>query len=362
MRLSVTAVMLACASCVIAQTQVATPQAPTPLPARKAGIRRATGAPASAKPAVDVPPTTPVVTLQGVCKERQAKSPCKTVITREELDKFVNAFSPDASESARGGVAVQYARTLAFSTLAEQQGFDKNPVLAKELEVQVKLIRMRILASAFLQNLQEHTPSVTDPEIQKYYDDHRERYEQASVRRLSVPVTVPTENGRPLDPAAIKSEMEEVRNRAVAGEDFNQLQVDAYKHLHIQATPPPMNPMTLRRTTLQGDEAKAFDLKPGEVSEVLGLPAAFVIFKLESKDAPPIAIVRQEIENALRVGRMQNEVSKLDKTVSAQFNLEYLGMSSQPDLFGPAALRPATIRPAASRASVRRPAPGATRP
>ena len=356
MRLFVTSVMLACASCVIAQSQVAdTPgQKPTVMPqapARRPGIRRAAppaAAPGSVKTA-DVPPSTPVVTLQGVCKERQAKSACKTVITREELDKFVNAFAPDASETARGGVAVQYARTLAFSTLAEQQGFDKNPVLAKELDVQLKLVRMRILASAFLQSLQEHMTSIAEPEIQKYYDEHRDQYEQAYVRRLSVPVAVPTENGRPLDHATIKSEMEGLRNRALAGEDFNQLQQDAYKHLHIQAPPPPVNPLPLRRSNLQGDEAKAFDLNPGEISTVLDLPAAFVILKLESKEPMPIGSVRQEVEAALRLGRMQNEVSKLAKTVSAQFNLEYLGMSSQPDMFGPAA-----IRPAASRTSVRR--------
>jgi hypothetical protein len=264
------------------------------------------------------------------------------------LDKFVNAFAPDASETVRGRLAVQYARTVAFSALAEQQGFEKNPVLAKEIDIQLKLIRMRILASAFLQNLQNQTTSIAESEIQKYYDKHRDQYEQAQVRRLSVPLVVPTENGRPLDRAAVKSEMEELRGRAVAGEDFNQLQQDAYKHLHVQATPPPVNVMMLRRSNLQGDEAKAFDLNPGEISTVLDLPAAFAVVKIDSKAPMPIESVRQEIEAALRGGRMQNDISKLAKKISAQFNLEYLGMSSQPDLFGLTA-----ISPVASRGSIR---------
>ena len=349
MRLFVTAVVLACAPSVIAQTKaVDTPvQQPMGVPQasiQKQGFTRAPQpgtVPANLK-TENVPPSTPVVTLKGVCKDRQAKSACETVVTREELERFVKATAPEVSEAARGRMAVQYARTLAFSALAEQQGLEKNPVLAKEIEMQLKLLRMRILASAYLQNLQRQTTAVLEPEIQKYYSQHQDQYEQAQVRRLAVPISVPTQDGHPLDHAAVKSELAELRSRALAGEDLNQLQQDAYKHLHIQATPPPVNSMTLRRSNLQGDDAKVFDLKSGEMTAVLDLPAAFAFLKLESKEPVPIQSVRGEIEAALRRDRIQNEVSKLNKKISAQFNLQYLEMPSQPDIFGPTALNPPT--------------------
>lgn len=357
MRLFATAAVLACASCVIAQTKVEdtpvqTPTIPPHVRTPKPGIRKAAqpGTSAGNAKAVEVPPTTPVVTLQGVCKERQPNSACKTVITREDLDRFVNASGPTPSDTARGRLAVDYARTLAFSSLAEQQGIDKNPVFAKELDAQLKLVRMRILASAYMQNVQRQTIPVAEPEVQKYYDLHRNLYDQAQVRRLAVPFVVPTESGRPLDRAEAKAEMEAIRTRAVAGEDLNQLQLDAYKHLHIQATPPPLNVVVLRRSVVQGAEATAFDLNPGELSTVLDLPAAFAILKVESKEPVPIASVRQEIEAAVKRDRTQNEVNKLTKKISAQFNLQYLDLSSQPDIFGPTLITP----PAASRASVRR--------
>ena len=233
----------------------------------------------------------------------------------------------------RGRLAVQYARTLAFSALAEQQGFDKSPVLAKELDDQLKLVRTRILASAFLQTLQEQTNKILEPEVQRYYAKHQEEFEQAQVRRLSVPFAVPTEDGQPLDHTAVKSEMELLRSQAVAGDDFDQLQRDAYKHLHIRASPP-ANALLVRRSDLQGEEAKTFDLSPGEVSNVLDLPGAYALVKLESKQIMPIESVRQEIETALRRERMQDAITKLGKRVTAQFNLQYLEMSSQPDIFG----------------------------
>ena len=75
-----------------------------------------------------------------------------------------------------------------------------------------------------------------------------------------------------------------LRGRDLDGRGSNRLLQDAYQHLRIQATPPPVNVLTLRRAGLQGDEAKLFDLNPGEVSAVLDLPASFAFVKLESKD------------------------------------------------------------------------------
>jgi len=367
MRFFVTAAALACVSGVIAQTQgvdtpvqkpMAMPKAPT---ARKRIIRPGTAqgaAPANAAKAPEVPPDTPVVTLKGVCKDPQAKGgACQTVITREDLDRYIASSGPE-SAGARGRLAVQYARTQAFSALAEQQGLDKNPVLAKELAAQLKLARMRILATAFLQSQQaRQLTATTEVEVQKYYELHKDQYEQVQVRRMAIPVVAPTEDGRPLDRAAVKAEMEELRKRAVAGEDLNQLQLEAYRHLHIQAPPPPLNPVTWRRGMVQGDEAKAFDLKPGEMTDVLDLPAAFAVLKIESKEPAPIETVRPEIDGGLRRLRMQNQLSKLTKEVSAEFNLQYLDMQAQPDLFSGV---PMPVPAPASRAGIPR-APG-TRP
>jgi PPIC-type PPIASE domain len=373
MRLFVSALVLGWASYATAQTAqtnvvdssvqgqgVAPQQGVAPrTPIQRSRIRRATpaGMPTSNVKAENVPPTTAVVTLEGICSERTAKGPCKTVITREDLDKFAGAFAPEASEAVRGRMAIQYARALAMASLAEQQGLDKNPAVAKEIEAQLKMVRMRILSSFFMQNLQRQPVITPDVEIQAYYQQHQDQYEQAQVRRLSVPLAVPTENGRPLDREAIRTEMEALRKRAVAGEDLNQLQHDAYKDLHIQATPPPLNVVPLRRSGLQGDERKAFDLKPGEISEVLDSAAVVVFFKLESKEVMPIESIRPEVEAALRGSRTQNQLSKLTKKINAQFNLEYLGMSSQPDLFGLSAVGTT----ASANPGTKRRAPG-TRP
>ena len=342
MRLSVISVALAATSSLLAQAPVEqapvqTPAALPRTPAQRGRIRQA-GAPAAAAGSAkvaEVPPDTPVVTMDGLCQDRQAKGPCKTVITREDLDKFIGTFAPEVGQTARGREAVQYARTLAFSTLAEQQGLDKNPVVAKELELQLKLVRMRFLSTAFLQSMQQQTTTVLGSEVERYYELHRDLYEEAQIRRVAIPIAVPSPTGRPLDRAAVKAEMDELRNRAAAGEDLNQLLHDAFEHLHIQATPPPVTAATLRRGNLQGDEAKAFDLNPGEITPVLDLPASFAIIKLDSKAAVPIESLRSEIEASVRRDHVQLQIGRVSKKISAEFNLPYLELPSQPDIFGP---------------------------
>jgi hypothetical protein len=54
----------------------------------------------------------------------------------------------------------------------------------------------------------------------------------------------------------------------------------------------------------------------------------------------PLDAVRQEIEAAVHSDRMQLDAAKLSGRISAQFDLKYLNLPSQPPLFGPAGSGP----------------------
>lgn len=352
MRALITAALL-CVSWASAQTGPSDPlsaPAPTgPAPAvrpPRAGVA-APGTPAAQS--TSLPPDAPVVTMQGICKAKSPQGACKTVVTRAELDDFTRAFAPQAPESARGRMAVQYARSLAYATLAEQQGIAGDPELSKELERQLKLVRMRILATAYLQSVQKKLGAITGAEIQAYYDTHRELFEEAQVRRVAVPFAVPTADGRPLDHSAVRVEMEKIRGLAAAGQDLNELQQQAYKDLHIQTAAPPVVLLAVRRSNLQGDEAKVLDLKEGELSPLLDLPGAFAFSQLISKQPVAAQSVRPEIEAGLRRERMQKALGTLNTRITAQFNLEFLDLATQPDLFGDTATTPKPARASSAR-------------
>ena len=325
--------------------------APRRLSGTRAGVKGTAPSSAGSAQRQSLPSDTPIITFQGLCSVPQTQDSCKTVITRQELDRFVNAFSPNATGAARGRLAVQYATVLAYSMLAEQRGFDKEPALASEIEAQLKLIRMRILATAFAQALREQAPAATDADVQNYYEAHQDLYQQVQVRRISVPLEVPNGTGKPLDRAKVLSAMEEIRKEAVGGEDFNKLQQKVYEQFHIGAHAPATTAMSIQTRSLQGDEAKVSDLKPGEVSSVLDLPSMVAVMRLESKGTAPLPLVRAEIEAWLRGTTAQAQLRKLTSNITTQFDLEYLDLPSQPELFGSGPDRSASSERSSRRVS-----------
>jgi hypothetical protein len=342
--------MLACAAPMIAQgrqTGVDVQNPATPFSRRQMLMRRAqpSGKPFSTN--TEVPPNAPVVTLEGICDHSQVpgKKDCKTVITRTEMDSIIDLLAPGTPPDARPQFAIKYARLLAASGVARREHLEKDPVVANELEAQLKLVRMQVLANTLYHHMQEQAENVPMSEIQKYYTDHQADFDQGEVWRLYVPRSIAGTSGQPLDASAIKAKADELRERAVAGEDFDQLQREAYKNLGINVAPPLTKLNMVRRTSLPQDEAKVFDLNVGELSPVLESGGALVILKLESKQSIPVESAGPEIKSILQRDRLQHELHSAANNVKAQFNLKYLDMPSAPELFTPSALAPPGAKP-----------------
>jgi len=251
------------------------------------------------------------------------------------MEGLINTLEPDAPATASRQFSINYARLLAASDLAEQRHLDSNPEVARELQVQLKLARMEVLADSLLREIRKQTEAIPDTEIRKYYTDHQDYFEQAELQRLYLPKSAP-DSGQPLDIEVLKTKAGELQTRAAAGEDFDQLQQDAYKDLGIKATLPPTKLGSLPRTKFSPDDAKfVFEMQPGVVSPLLESDAAILILKLVGKKTISMEDARTEIETLLMHDRLEQELRDATKSVKAQFNLKYLDMQTAPDLFPP---------------------------
>ena len=301
----------------------------------------------STRKTAEVPPNTPIVTLEGVCsrpKQNAAAAPCKTVITRKQLDSLVDVLEPNARPSMRRQFAIVYARLLAASEIAERRHLEKNPAVVRELQEKLEFTRVQVLANHLLLAVQENAENVPLSDIQKYYAQHQADFERAEVLRLSLSTSAQTNSGQPLDSSSLRAKMEELRERATAGEDFSQLQQEAYADLRIKGNLPPTKLSIMHRENLLPDEAKAFDLKLGDVSEVLDSQGGFTILKLVSKNFVPVEAARAEIEAVLLREHMHRVLQDATKDIKAQFNLKYLEMSSAPELFPTSLIGPVPTR------------------
>jgi len=359
---------LLCNMAVLACTMPAMAQNPlgngtTANPAIANTNRRMARRPAQpAQPPVELPSETPVVTLKGVCDPalKSDSSDCKTVITRGQMDQIVARMAPGAPQASQPQFAIQYARMLAAAKLAVDRKLQDNPVVVAELEKKVGAARAEVLAKAFYRQAEEDAGNISNDELQRYYAEHASKFEEGEVLRLSLPISGYSRDGRQWNRAMMQTEAEALRNRAVAGFDFDQLEVQAYRDLGITLPPPPTRLTMAQRNSMPDDQAIVFDLQPGEMTPVIASYGKLVILKLVSKHIARFESVLPEIKAEVKQERLRQEMAQASQSVTADFNLQYLGMSAQPALFTDAIEAPSTVHAAAApdprrRAVTRRP-------
>jgi len=281
---------------------------------------------------------TPVLIVDGPCidpKMNNASKNCKAVVTTADIDAVANVLNPDNSAMARRQIAVNYARLFAAASAAEKKNIDKLPEVLKEIEVQQQLLRMEILAKALYRQLEVRARDIPAGAFEKYYQDHQSQFAVADLQRIYVPKSLGTSDAEIADNVALKTWVQGLRARAIAGEDFDRLQREAFSNLNIKAPAPNTKLREIRRTKLPVSEAIAFDMKPGEVTEVLDAPGAYAILKLDSKTMMPLENVKTEISAELQRAQMMQAILETTNGVNPEFNLGYLNLASAPQLFPP---------------------------
>lgn len=363
--------------------------------------------PAPADTSASVPENAPVLTIEGVCapqpkpaaakgaagKPSSEKTPpsrppadCKTVFTKAQFEQLANSLAPNITPQMRRQLANVLPRLIAMANDAKKQGLDKTP----QYKERVKLRTMQVLAEELQQDIQEKASNVPEADIEKYYNDHPENFEQYNLDRIFVPRTKQaatelrneaekneklTEDQQKAKEAAEKAEAaqneqamtklaDDLRARAAAGEDFLKLQKEAFEAAGMKIESPTVNLPSTRRTSLAPTHAAVFDLKPGEVSPVISDAGGHYIYKLNSKTEEPLEQAKNEIHGRLQNERMRESMEKLNSSFKVETNEAYFGPG------GPGAMPSRPIRPtqgmgpgtAPPGAASRPPAPPADQP
>ncbi len=306
-----------------------------------------------AKPAekAELPPTAAVITIEGICNGKVPATPsaeCKTVITRAEFEKLVDALDPQMPSARRRQLADAYSRMLVMSDVAEQRGIQNTP----EAQQILHFTHMQALMQLLGREIQKEAAKVPPAETEKYYNEHAPQYEQANFQRIFIP-KMPASGETPADEKTLEAEGQKIRAAATAGGDFEKLQKQAYDDLGLKTPPPPTATGMQRRESLPPSQAKVFDLQPGQISEVMNEPGGLYIFKLDSKKKLALAEATPEVNRVLEQERMKDAVDKLTNSVKPELNQEYFGApagpgampAGQPGASAPARRPPATPPP-----------------
>ena len=305
----------------------------------------ATTAPQPPQPAKEGPdtsasvsPQAAVITVKGVCaatpkpvsSEARAAKPgtaakapaveCKTVITKAEFEKLASGISPNLTPQFKKQETVKFAQ-------------------------------MQILTNQLRRKVQDDAGAIPPEEIEKYYKEHVDAFEQYNLDRVFVPRTKqgeseakqeeekdekPSEEAQKAKQAEEKTKADEkeqsmtkvaedLRARAAAGEDFAKLQKEAFDAAGMKLESPTVNLPSVRRTGLSPAQAVVFDLKPGEVSQVINDSGGHFIYKMNSKTPIPLDQAKTEIHGKLQSDRMREMTENLNKSFQVETNDAYFG-------------------------------------
>ena len=316
-------------------------------------------APGTSDTSASVPDDAAVLTVTGVCDSQKpgaagAAGDCKTIITKAEFESLVNALlPPNANAQQKKQLASYLPRLMAMSKQAKERGMDQSEQYSKALE----FLKMQALSGQLQRKLQEEAADISDADLEKYYKDNPDAFEQYNLDRIFVPrskqvqaeaaddddkqqkLTAQQKKAKEDAEQAKKQEnekamtelAEKLRTRAAAGEDITKLQKEAFEAAGMKIETTAVNLPSVRRNGLPQAQTVVFDLKAGEVSQVISDAGGHYIYKLKSKTMMPLDQAKTEIRGRLQTDRMRERTDKLNASFSSVSNEAY---------FGPAAAGP----------------------
>ena len=237
-----------------------------------------------------------------------------TSITQKQFEEMYGDFLKDqggAPVPKKKTTAENFAGGVMLAKEAEAQGLNKKPEIQRELEMN----RIQILSNAEYSELQDKAkPSMQ--EISAYYDSHLDDFDQVAIRRVFIYKQTDHSNGHGLSAAEAKQRADQIRKALTTGGDAKTLIKDTKDSLDVA-------PLAFRRDDLPEVMKVAFDMKPGEWSQVADTPDALILFEVVKKDRLTLAQAKPEIEKKLQGQKLREEMDALKKKSGVWLDDQY---------------------------------------
>jgi hypothetical protein len=281
--------------------------------------------------AASVPPDSPIITIEGMCDHPgSTTSVCKTIVTKAQFETLVEALNPQMAATARHQLAESYPRMLLFADKARELGLDHDPRFTEAL----RFASIQLLTQRLNRYFEEQASSISDSEVEKYYKENAIKFERGELLRIFVPKqtgqaqkTVSGDRSSAATDSSMLAVAEKIRARAAAGEDFQQLQKEAFAAANIASGSPNVSTGKIAAVGLPLSHQKVFEMEPGQVSDVIAESSGYYIYKVVSKQMVPLAQASKEIRKSIASQRVQDVTASLIKAIKPELDPMYFGES-----------------------------------
>lgn len=210
-----------------------------------------------------------------------------------------------------------------FAIRLETEGYEED-------SYRIHLWRM-LQAKKYLDGIRMEVRDVSDEELERYY--------QKSLRRLTLPEKVRVRHillswkplGKPDDRAALREQLEQIRQKALAGDDFAEL-AERYSEDSTRVDGGDVG-FFHRGEMVPAFEHTAFALQPGEISGIIETPFGVHFLKLEERqDARllPLDEVQDQLREHISEEKMSNAVEAEYARLRQQADIKILMQIERP--------------------------------
>ena len=257
---------------------------------------------------------------------------CKTVVSRHDfefLENSINLGGKPITMGARQNLAKTYAEYLVYEQPAKQAGLENTDRYAEIMH----WLRLRMLTDLLREKIVEEYRAPSDAEIAHYYQENVADFDRVHVARILVPRKLPLpgdekltgEKGKEERDQKLLAKANEVRARALKGDDPEKIQKDLYSALGLTATPSTDLGKQGRKDFLVDESTELFSLKPGDVSKVEAEQASYVIYKVIDRETLPEDAVKTQISREIARRNIEKANQAITQPVQPEYNEKYFG-------------------------------------
>ena len=271
----------------------------------------------------------------GVAAPVESSSPDKIVlkvgdasVTQGEIDRFIQGLNPQAQKTlasrGRRSLGDEYALMLVLSQEALSHHLDSTPAFKEMLALR----RRQLLATTEYQEIVRQS-LVTPEEISSYFAAHQSEFEEAQI--CQVVIRKKPEGAKEGTPGfteqEAKTRAEEIRKALSSGDDPQKV---AEKYQVPNVVRVDAKPEFVHRGQMRPDmEKAAFELKPGQVSEVFDLGLSLAFLQVVSHQVEELKSVSSKIESTLRQQKTNGTLDALKKQAKIWMDDAYFAAPSQ---------------------------------
>ena len=309
--------LLVCpAACLLAQT-------PPPPPANATPVPKPTVTMSTENPATKVMPT--------VAPDKVVLTVGDVTLTSAQFDAIIDVLPEQYKPVARGAGRKQFADNLVKVLVLSQEGKRRKLDQTPAFKTQVMFQSANTLAANTFADIGKDL-KISDADLHKYYDEHKNDYEQVRARHILIRFTgspLPLKPGqKDLTEAEALAKAQEIVKRVKGGEDFALVAMKESDDTGSAANGGDLN-FFHRGQMVPSFEQAAFSLPVGSISDPVKSQFGYHIIKVEAKEAKSFDDVKGDIEKRLKPEESQKYLEDLQKKSAVLYDPVFFDLAKQ---------------------------------